>query len=320
MTAEAFNAPLTPYLWQTEEWGYLNRLVASGRLPHAMLFSGYAGVGKQRFAHAFAQFLLCEMPLSEGGCGACKQCRLSVADTHPDLLQLAPEAPGKAIRVDDIRRLDDFIAKTAQQGGWKIIIINPADAMNLNAANALLKNLEEPGEKTLLLLLSSAPDRIPATIRSRCQKLNFKLPEKKLVRQWLHQVTGDESNIDTLIHHANGRPLLALRMLEQDLLSRQQEFYSRVEAILSGQRLPLEVANWCKGEDSLQLLEWLQCYTMALVKENQNNTAHRVAFLFMDKMVEVKRRLLGGSNPNLQLLWEELMLDWQVLGRRLQGC
>ncbi len=319
MSVESFNAPLTPYLWQTEEWGYLNWLVASGRLPHAMLFSGYAGIGKQRFAQAFAQFLLCEMPLSEGGCGVCKQCRLSVADTHPDLLKLSPEAPGKVIRVDDIRRLDNFIAKTAQQGGWKIVIINPADAMNLNAANALLKNLEEPGAKTLLLLLSSAPDRIPATIRSRCQKLNFKLPERKLVRQWLVQVTSDDGNIDTLLDHANGRPLLALQMLEQDLLSQQQAFYDRIKEVFSGQRLPLDVANWCKGEDSLQLLEWLQRYTMALVKQNKNHHARRIAFLFMDKMVEVKRRLLSGSNPNLQLLWEELMLDWQVLGRRLQG-
>ncbi len=315
MSAEEIKLPLTPYAWQADQWRFINRLTEARRLPHALLLSGCAGIGKQRFARAFAQLLFCQMPLTEGGCGGCKQCRLFMSGAHPDLLQISPESPGKAIRVDDIREVDGFIAKTAQQGGWKVVILSPAEAMNLNAANALLKNLEEPGKDTLLILVSSEPERMPATVRSRCQKLNFRLPDREQVIHWLREVAGDKADVDNLVRSANGRPLSALRMLEGDLLSHQQSFQAKLEGISSGQSLPLAVASWCKSEDPLLLIEWLQTYTTDMIKQSQSDDSRRVVFCFMDRLVEVKRRLLSGSNPNLQLLWEEVMLSWQAVSR-----
>lgn len=204
--------------WQSEVWTELTQRLARGRLPHALLFSGPAGTGKRDFARQFAHSLLCEQRGSDGApCGTCASCRLLAAGTHPDLHALRPpllalaegvaadaesetpadeEAAGgestgskaKAsaeISVAQVRALSDALSIAAHRGGLRVALVYPADAMNAVAANALLKTLEEPGERVVFLLVSDAPHRLLSTIRSRCQVVPMPIPERTVALAWL---------------------------------------------------------------------------------------------------------------------------------------
>ncbi|MFO7642692.1 MAG: DNA polymerase III subunit delta', partial [Candidatus Competibacteraceae bacterium] len=160
--------------WHEPLWRQFQQSRAAGRLPHALLLAGPAGLGKLAFAKRLARALLCETPDVEGdACGRCRSCRLFQAGSHPDYRMEQPVEEGKAIRIDPIRELCGFLGFTAQYGGYKIALLEPADRLNLNAANSLLKTLEEPPGDCLLLLVTAHPARLPATVRSRCQKVSF---------------------------------------------------------------------------------------------------------------------------------------------------
>ncbi|MDE2117918.1 MAG: DNA polymerase III subunit delta', partial [Betaproteobacteria bacterium] len=174
------------YPWQKNDWVRLQEL--RKRPPHALLFKGSRGIGKLDLTMNFAQLLLCQKPGESGfACGKCPSCHWLEQDSHPDFRLLQPEAlslggeesesgkkPSKQISVDQIRGLADFIGMSAHQGGRRVVIIHPAEAMNINAANALLKNLEEPPPGLLFILVSHKPQQLLPTILSRC--LSFNLP------------------------------------------------------------------------------------------------------------------------------------------------
>ncbi|MFG1488548.1 DNA polymerase III subunit delta', partial [Oceanospirillum sp. HFRX-1_2] len=150
MTELIKDSPLIPFAWQQEYWNQLIGQHRSGRLPHALLLAGEEGIGKYHLARAMAAYLLCRQP-AETACGECASCALFHAGTHPDLMEVMPESEGKQIKIEQIRKLQTFANKTAQQGGFRVVVLQPADAMNINAANALLKNLEEPGNNVLFI-------------------------------------------------------------------------------------------------------------------------------------------------------------------------
>ena len=138
----AVSDPATSLLpWHAPLWQQFLALHRSGRLPHAMLLSGPRGVGKQRFAEALLGYLLCASP-GETACGQCHGCHMLAAVYHPDLLRVSPEEGKRQIRIDPIREVNAFVSQTAQQGGHRVIVLSPAEAMNVAAANALLKSLE----------------------------------------------------------------------------------------------------------------------------------------------------------------------------------
>ncbi len=148
----AFNEYLP---WHASAWQHLLHLLQQQRLPHALLLTGVNGIGKLQFARAFAAYLLCDQP-GEHACGQCKGCRLSAQQSHPDLVELMAEESGREIKVDQVRELSGFVAAAAQQGGYRLVIIHPPEDMNINAANALLKSLEEPGDKTVSVIIPAA--------------------------------------------------------------------------------------------------------------------------------------------------------------------
>lgn len=202
-------------------------------LPHALLIHGPAGIGKLALAEHFAQSLLCEAKdAAKVPCGSCDGCRWFVAGSHPDFRRLEPESlarrleaaddaedavatPAKAakpsieIKVDQIRALDGFLNLRSHRGGRRIALVHPAEEMNPNAANALLKGLEEPPAGAFFLLVSHRPARLLATIRSRCVGLAVAVPEADAAKSWLVEQGIKDPGL--WLAFASGAPLLALR-------------------------------------------------------------------------------------------------------------
>lgn len=159
----------------SSQWQLLQNAYRQNRLSHAYLLSGMRDIGKTDFARDFATFLLCE---KKSSCGQCRSCILMRAQTHPDFLLIAPHEKNHSIKIDQIRALGDALSRTALHCGYQIVLISPADAMPLAAANALLKTLEEPHGHIIFFLIDHQEHVLPATILSRCQKLYFHAPEK----------------------------------------------------------------------------------------------------------------------------------------------
>ncbi|PSQ90753.1 MAG: DNA polymerase III subunit delta' [Proteobacteria bacterium SW_6_67_9] len=200
MTADAVHP------WQRGQWSRLTRDRAAQRLPHALLIAGPTGTGLRAFAETLGQALLCPADPDDAPCGACRGCRLYAAGTHPDALRIEPAETGKAISVDAVRALTERLSLTGS-GTAKVALIDPAESLTAAAANGLLKTLEEPAGGAHVVLISRRVARLPATIRSRCQRVSFGLPDAELAVQWLES-HGVESPPQWLAR-AGGAPILA---------------------------------------------------------------------------------------------------------------
>lgn len=317
-----------PYPWQSKQWQQIMAMFQGGALPHALLFAGGEGTGKLDFAQALSSRLLCATPLNELACGQCKSCLLKKAGSHPDFTILSPEEKSKVIKVDQVRSLVDFVNKKAQFAGYKIALIYPAEAMNIAASNALLKSLEEPGEKTLLFLLSHSPSRLMATIRSRCQRLLFPLPQADLALKWL----ADQhlSQPQALLSVAGGAPLKALSMAESDVLEQRKEMASALLAIRQGDLDPVVLARQWEKTSPSESLQWLIAWTLdwSRVKLDQPMISQDIQsiltdiaaslsqasiFSFCDALKEAREQVLSDANPNINLMWDHLLVKWGQL-------
>ncbi|MCL4315598.1 MAG: DNA polymerase III subunit, partial [Gammaproteobacteria bacterium] len=163
--------------WHSAQWDALTARLRAAELPHALLLSGPEGLGKEQFARVFSQALLCAAPRKDGqACQNCPACVMFAAGTHPDFQCIAPAEEGKAIGIDRVRELIAWIALKSHASGHKIALVTPAGRMTIEAANALLKTLEEPPAHSLLMLITDRPALLPATVRSRCQRMLFAVP------------------------------------------------------------------------------------------------------------------------------------------------
>lgn len=241
--------PFHPYLWQQSVWQRLAILADTSRLPHALLLSGHAGIGKQRLAQALAARLLCHAPTPQGACGVCKSCHLLSFGTHPDLVWLAPETDAKTektakfIKVDQVRELVGFAEKSAQLGGYRVVIIEPAHLLNVQAANALLKTLEEPGRDTLIMLVSSQPLSLSATIRSRCQQITLVIPAEADALTWLSPQVRDADMARLLLSISAGAPLAALALRDALWFGERERLLKDLAALCEGGQTALGVAQ-----------------------------------------------------------------------------
>jgi len=193
--------------WLVEDMAQLLERASADRLPHAILITSIAGMGKRAFSQCLAETLLCQKPSPKGACGECDACRQLLADAHPDFRKLVPEGANAAIKVDPVRSLVDWLQLTASQSSFRIALLEQADTLNRNAANSLLKTLEEPGEHAVLILSATRAGQLPATVRSRCQKITLKMSDKSLATQWL---TGKVNDPELALLEASGGPYLAL--------------------------------------------------------------------------------------------------------------
>lgn len=324
----------TPLPWHEPLWA---ALAAQPQFAHAYLFCGAAGAGKRHFAAAFAGWLMCDQPGPQGPCQQCRSCLLRQAGSHPDLLLIEPEEEGKAIRVDAIRQLVGFISQTAQQGGRKVVVLHPAEAMNQNAANALLKSLEEPTAETYLLLISDQPSRLLPTIRSRCRVQPLGLPGLQQARDWLGAELPDvdDNQRTLLLQMAMGAPLRALDLHQQGAVAHREKVVEGVKALLKGQISAPRLAEQWNSIALDLLLDWFAAWTLELLKLNQG-AQEAASSADMDKvlgylasriqaselldwqdwLLQHRRQFDNKANLNRQLFLEKLLARWKMLAER----
>lgn len=233
----------------------------AGRLPHALLIHGMQGVGKLALAERVAQLMLCETESGTKPCGRCDGCRWFLIGNHPDFLRLEPEAlaklpepnedepapakktakPSTEIKVDQIRAVRDFLGLRSSRGRMRVALVHPAEDMNLSAANALLKGLEEPPAGAMFLLVSHRPSQLPPTVRSRCVAVPVPVPTHKVALEWLsgQGVKGAER----WLAYAGGAPLRALH------------YAARAESLEALLRSPRSVDDRDGAEELAEILQ-----------------------------------------------------------------
>ena len=210
--ATTVQRPIAVLPWHAQAHQRLQAAVASGRLPHAVLVQGPAGVGKEQFASAIAAAMFC----SERGpglvaCGRCAECSLYRNGTHPDMYWVSPPEDRKSIGVDQVRDACEQLSMTAMRRGARVAVFAPAEAMTPSAQNALLKTLEEPSPGTLMVLVAARPSRLLATLRSRCQRLEIACPPPGPTLSWLESASGGAVP-PGLLEACSGAPLRALAL------------------------------------------------------------------------------------------------------------
>jgi DNA polymerase-3 subunit delta' len=228
-------------LGQERVLAHLKTAMARGRLSHAYLFLGPDGVGKESTARALAAALNCEAPREDGdACGVCPSCRRLNAGSHPDLVVITPasEAHQPQIKIDQIRELRRLTAYPPLSGGWRVVIIKPAEALTAQsdaAANALLKTLEEPPERHLLVLTARGEADLLPTVVSRCQKLAFTpLPLTLVARELVARRGLSESQARLLSALSGGSLGRALQLDPEALLSQRRQVLSDLEELSRG--------------------------------------------------------------------------------------
>lgn len=245
--------------WCDVAWRTLAARAANGTLPHAILLCGPFGLGKRAFADAFVRARLCDAPRDGHACGECRACKLLAVGTHPDRIAITfEENPNthklrSEIVIEQIRKLSARLALSSQLGGWQVAVIDPAEAMNFAAQNALLKTLEEPTAASLIVLVSDAPARLSATIRSRCQRLDFALPAHAEALAWLQARHAD--NAEALLAAAGGNPGQAWLLAAQGGMQRRQEVARDLLALAGGRGNARAIAKAWADDAPEQRLE-----------------------------------------------------------------
>lgn len=323
---------IRPYPWQSAAWQQLAQQAQQQRLPHALLLSGPTSIGKTVFARAFMERILCLTPHHGMACGDCKSCYLLAAGNHPDCHTVTAKEEGKAIGIDQVRELCGHLGQTSQQGGWKTALITPAEDMTVQSANALLKNLEEPSSKTLILLVSHEPHRLLPTIRSRCQQMRFPVPPANQVADWLQKKSG-VADVSDLLRDAGGRPLLALTFGSGDYLEQRATFNAVLDGLTRGELAPFSAVEQmvsARLHSDAVTLDWFQSRVAGMVTAlqtasvSQSEATPRSALIalhrFYERLLRASSLFVSSANPDKRLLWEQLLLEWSTLASRLSGA
>ncbi len=317
------------YAWQQEQWQHWQKTQQLARMPHALLLTGMSGVGKTQFAAAMTAALLCQQRVNTFACGECHACLQFKARVHPNVLWVEPEKPTAAIKVDQVRALNEFIQQSSLQGDYRMAIITAADNLNLAAANALLKTLEEPASGALIILISHQRLPLLATIKSRCQRLVFPNPDTTQALTWLRAQSA-VTQPELLLRLTQGAPLAALQYQETGLLPLRGQLFSTLDQLLQNKMDSIQAAAALSNLDVdwtlLQLLSWLQDVVGMQLERNDAEFCNidQVAALQVaakkfsvqhwlqvwQKVKAARVETLRGIHLNQALLFENLFIDW----------
>lgn len=319
--------------WHDALWARVNAARTAGRLAHALLLAGPAGVGKRLFAMRLAATLLCEQVDDSGApCGRCRGCVQRAAGTHPNLSWLTREINEKTdkekrdISMDQLRTMMERLGLSSHYGQARVVVIDPADALNANGVNAVLKTVEEPPPGIHIVLISERPMALAPTLRSRCQRLSLPLPPSAMAEAWLRSKVLDV-DARAALHEAGGAPLIALEARTEGTTGHQAAWRDTLLAVASQRLDPLSAATRvaAPGEKlSPEVVqEWLRHLHRVLLRLLRAMTglesdpalsalARRLGAGHVEQLlaetVESQRRVLGNANP--QLTVESLMISW----------
>jgi len=308
------------------------------RLPHAVLIRAQEGTGALEFATSFAQALLCETPRSDQACANCAACNWFGQGNHPDFRLIQPESmaaeaaeeePKKEkrseqIRIEQVRALQDFLSVGTHRGGLRVILVYPADTMNVHTQNALLKSLEEPPPETMFLVVSTQPERLLPTVRSRCLNFPLSLPDPGRAAQWLK--TQGVADPEVALAGAGGAPLAALSLAGTD--DERSRFLERLRAPGFD---PIALADQIQKISPAEVVTWLQRWSYDLLlscvagriryhpkykgvigETSRQCDAVQVA-AYLRRLAQAKALARHPLNP--KLFFEDLLLQY----RRLTG-
>ncbi|MDV4263668.1 DNA polymerase III subunit delta' [Acinetobacter seifertii] len=251
------------YPWQQTMWETLTTRFPN--IGHGLLFYGKHGCGKHAFAKHFLAWVLCLNKQPHGACGECSSCQWLKSDTHPNYVHITTDEENKKqnakIKIEKIRDLLPFVQQTGE--GWRVIVIEPAEALNLASSNALLKTLEEPGERVVLILLADHYLKLPATIRSRLQHFALDRISYEQATSYLNEHLVEIASVppELLLGLSNDMPLQAVEIATSDWFAKRQSFLEDWTKVVNQKNMPLFYsAKWQKElnfSDFMMLLEYL---------------------------------------------------------------
>lgn len=305
-----------------DQWG---ALISSDRVPHAILLSGSKGLGKFDLAKNMAHMALCENLSTTGPCLHCSACHLYSSQNHPDFTIITAEK--SVIKVDQVRKLTKKIMLSSTKGQYKVVIVDNAEQMNKSAANALLKTLEEPPERVVVMLVTPEVGRLLPTIRSRCVKINLVAPPYHVAYEWVKNNTQSHADdINFSLSLTNGSPIFARIILENEWLLQVQSMIEDLKLLAHHQKNILEVSKRWNTEEFYLHFPMLVSYFLAIIKQNNNinfeNSSTQIDMDLShinhlnDKLLVFVRGLyqfIHRSETALkkELLLDELLINWK---------
>ncbi|NIE95000.1 DNA polymerase III subunit delta' [Acinetobacter sp. Tr-809] len=313
------------YPWHAQTWELLTTRFPE--LGHGLLFYGKKGCAKKEFAERFVAWVLCLNKQAQQACGECTSCQWLKSDTHPNYVHITTDEDNKKqnakIKIEKIRDLLPFVQQTGE--GWRVVVIEPAEALNTASANALLKTLEEPGEKVVLILLADHYLKLPATIRSRLQ--HFALDRltiqdaQTFVQQQIPEISTQQ--ISLLLNLANDMPLTAIEIEKSAWLQKRGVFLNDWLKLVAEKNMPLNYSNkWSKElnfSEFITMFEYLLADIVNL-KLNQSLKNDDLDFKQLSEFYSLEqlftfysnlqqKKLMIEQNVQTQLVLDELFIQ-----------
>lgn len=262
--------------WHEKIWENFSNARIQNHLPHALLITGAKGTGKELFSDRVVKSLLCTQLINSEACNQCTSCKTYNSNANPDYLEVSLLEGKQQITVDQIRQLSQFLNFTRSFEGYRVVLIRSIEKMNRNAANSLLKSLEEPTGNTIIILISDNISSVLPTIKSRCQKLFLPQPSREIALSWLQEANKNNKKTDLkeLLELSNGSPIGALDIPENMLLEKK-DFSDDIFSVLNGKKSIIEIAKKWEKYDLDTLLNWQISWASMAIKKaliTQSNT------------------------------------------------
>lgn len=316
---------MSGFPWHRDAWRRLADARRSGRLAHAYLIYAPPGYGRDEFARSFVTALLCEHGQADGGaCGTCQRCAWIEAQSHPDILEVHPSGASETITVDAIREAAEFVTLSAMENSWKTVLVFQAERMNGFAANSLLKTLEDPPGRGMILLICDRPGAVLATLRSRCQFIDVGRCEPDVAAAWLSTKLDSGTDCRLALSLAQGAPLRAIEIAQAERMTTRTQLLESYQALMRGRIAPLAAAAAWMSYDMADSLGWLRAWYVDMIRLTQapdariDNEDVRDVLTELAGRVAVRRLFVGydsicqalrlqRTNVNPQLVLEDLL-------------
>ncbi|MCT4706133.1 DNA polymerase III subunit delta' [Enterobacteriaceae bacterium H11S18] len=322
------------YPWLRGPFEQILSQYQSGRGHHALLLHALPGMGDDALIYALSRWLMCQQPQGNKSCGQCRSCQLMQAGTHPDSYVIEPEKGKSSLGIDSIREITEKLYGHAQQGGAKVVWLTDAGQLTEAAANALLKTLEEPPANTWFFLGSREPERLPATLRSRCLYWYLSPPQEAFSLAWLaREISLDNTQLRAALRLSAGAPAAALDLLQPEHWKHRQALCEKLAQACSTKDM-LAMLPVLNHEEATRRIQWLSSLLLDALKWQQgagewlanadmqplvanlaNSARPAVLQAILQGWFTCRESLLTVVGVNRELLITEQLLTWEQLMR-----